>query len=179
MNYTDPAYWPQLKALAGRIDTLDYFQILNLAYDCTPAQVKTSYYQLARALHPDKFFTVPDEETKRAVHKIYKRVTESYTILKDEQKRRKYVENISGPEREKKIRYDETMEAEEKKEAREKARVAKTPQGEKAYQAALVDMNNQRWDAAYRNIQSALLFEPTNQALLQLKEELSAKRVKQ
>ena len=50
MDYTDPAYWPQLKSLAGRIDSLDYFQILNLAYDCSPAQVKTSYYQLARAL---------------------------------------------------------------------------------------------------------------------------------
>lgn len=178
MNYTDPEYWPQLKSLAGRIDTLDYYQILNLAYDCTPAQLKVSYYQLARALHPDKFFTVPDEETKLAVHKIYKRVTESYTILKDDQKRKKYTENIAGPERDKNLRYDETMVAEEKKEARDKARVAKTPQGEKAYQAAVVDMNNQRWDAAFRNVQSALLFEPTNQALIQLKEELNAKRSK-
>lgn len=176
MNYTDPQYWPTLKDLASRIDTLDYYQILNLPHDCTAQHIKGSYYQLARALHPDRFFTIPDEDTKAAVHKIYKRVTESYTILRDEQKRKKYTANILGPERASRLRYDETMEQEEKKEARDKAKVAKTPQGEKSYQAALIDMRASKWDAAYRNIQSALLFEPKNEALLALRDEIGAKR---
>jgi len=178
MNYTSPEFWPQLKDLAGRIDTLDYYQILNLPDDATAVQLKQSYYQLARALHPDKFFTVPDEATKLAVHKIYKRVTESYTVLKDETKRKKYTDLVRGPERQTKLRYDETLEAEEKKEQREKARVAKTPQGDKAYQVAVIDMKNERWDAAFRNVQSALLFEPANEQLKKLLDELKGKRGK-
>ena len=87
MDYTQPEFWPQLKALAGNIDTLDYFQILNLQQTASSVQIRDSYYQLARALHPDRFFHIADEETKDAVHKIYKRVVESYTILKDEKKR--------------------------------------------------------------------------------------------
>lgn len=178
MDYTAPEFWPQLKDLAGRIDGLDYYQILNLGSDATSAQVKTSYYQLARALHPDKFFTISDEQTRLAVHKIYKRVTESYSVLKDETKRKRYTELIAGPERAAHLRYDEKLEAEEKKEQREKVRVAKTPQGDKAYQAAVIDIKNERWDQAFRNVQSALLFEPANDQLKKLLEELKQKRGK-
>ena len=78
MDYTQPQFWPQLKQLAGNIDGLDYFQILNLAQTASSEQIRASYYLLARALHPDRFFHIDDEATKDAVHKIYKRVVEAY-----------------------------------------------------------------------------------------------------
>ena len=176
MDYTQPQFWPQLKQLAQTIDTLDYFQILNLPQTANMAQIRGSYYSMARALHPDKFYHIVDMELRDAVHKIYKRITESYTVLKDDSRRNKYVQDISGPARAEKLRYNEQSEQEAQQQQREKAKVAKTPQGEKMYQAALLDMQHQRWDKAARNIQSALMFEPGNDQLKALKEEIERKR---
>jgi DnaJ-class molecular chaperone len=176
MDYTQPQYWPQLKALAVNIDGLDYFQVLNVPATASGQQVRDSYYALARALHPDRFFHLTDEETKAAVHKIYKRVVEAYTILKDEKKRIKYVADISGPERARKLRFTEESEAEQKEKEKLAAKVAKTPKGDQLYQAALLEMNKSQWEKAYKNIQTAVMFEPGNAELKALLADLDKKR---
>ena len=175
-EYTDPQFWPQLKHLAATIDTLDYFQILNVAQTSPGAQIKVSYYQLARALHPDKFFHLDDESLKEAVTKIYKRVTESYMTLKDEPKRLKYLRDINGPDRASKLRFSEESEAEQKEQQKAATKVAKTPKGEQMYNTAVVDLQNGRLDAAYKALQSATLFEPANAELKRLLAEVDKKR---
>lgn len=175
MDYTHPQYWPQLKELARTIDTLDYFQILNLPQTSTTNDIRNMYYQMSRALHPDKFFHLPDEELKNSIGKIFRRVTEAYTILRDEPKRVIYLKDINGPQRATKLRFDEGSEQEQKQAQREAVEVAKTPQGKKMYQAALLDMQQGRFDKALKNLQSALLFESGNEALKKLKEEVAAK----
>ncbi len=175
-DYTDPQFWPQLKHLAATIDGLDYFQILNVAQTSPGPQIKASYYQLARALHPDKFFHLDDEVLKDAINKIYKRVTESYMTLKDEPKRQKYLRDITGPDRLKKLRFTEESEAEQKEQQKTAAKVAKTPKGEQMYNTAMVDLQNGRFDAAYKALQSATLFEPANADLKRLLAEVDKKR---
>ena len=175
-EYTEPQFWPQLKQLAATIDGLDYFQILNVATNAPGPQIKTSYYGLARALHPDKFFHLDDADLKAAVNKIYKRVTEAYMVLKDEPKRLKYVKDISGPERLKKLRFNEESEAEQKEQAKAALKVAKTPKGEQMYNTAMVDLANGRYDAAYKALQSATLFEPANAELKKLLAEVDQRR---
>lgn len=175
-EYTDPQFWPQLKHLAATIDGLDYFQILNVATNAPGPQIKTSYYGLARALHPDKFFHLDDADLKAAVNKIYKRVTEAYMVLKDEPKRLKYIKDISGPERAKKLRFTEESEAEQKEQAKAAVKVAKTPKGEQMYNTAMVDLANGRFDAAFKALQSATLFEPANAELKKLLAEVDKKR---
>jgi DnaJ-class molecular chaperone len=175
-EYTDPQFWPQLKQLAASIDGLDYFQILNVATTAPGPQIKSSYYQLARALHPDKFFHLDDDDLKAAVNKIYKRVTEAYMVLKDEPKRLKYIKDISGPERAKKLRFTEESEAEQKEQAKAAVKVAKTPKGEQMYNTAMVDLANGRYDAAFKALQSATLFEPANAELKKLLAEVDKKR---
>jgi DnaJ-class molecular chaperone len=176
MDYTQPEHWPSLKGLAASIDGLDYFQILNLQSAASGQQIRDSYYALARALHPDKFFHISDEETKDAVHKIYKRIVESYTILKDEKKRIKYIADISGPERARKLRFTEESEAEQKEAAKAAVKVAKTPKGDQLYQTALLDMKKSQWEKAYKNIQTAVMFEPSNAELKALLADLDKKR---
>ena len=175
-EYTEPQFWPQLKQLAATIDGLDYFQILNVDTNAPGPQIKTSYYGLARALHPDKFFHLDDADLKAAVNKIYKRVTEAYMVLKDEPKRLKYVKDISGPERLKKLRFNEESEAEQKEQAKAALKVAKTPKGEQMYNTAMVDLANGRYDAAYKALQSATLFEPANAELKKLLAEVDQRR---
>jgi len=175
MDYTAPQFWPELKALAKRIDGLDYFQILNLPATASPADVKASYYALSRALHPDKFYQLPDMELRNAVNKIFRRVTESYSVLKDDRKRPLYVANISGPDRIKKLRYDEDTERVQRESEREQREVARTPQGKKMYQAAVLELNQGNFEKALKNVQSALLFEAGNETLMRMKAELEAK----
>jgi DnaJ-class molecular chaperone len=175
-EYTEPQFWPQLKALARSIDGLDYFQILNLPNTASSTQIRASYYALARALHPDKFYHIDEEELKSSIHKIYKRVTEAYTILKDEQKRVRYLKDITGPERQAKLRFTEQSESEQKEEQRQAAKVAKTPKGEQMYNAAMLAQQNGRLDEAYKAMQSAVLLEPGNADLKRLLAEIDKKR---
>ena len=176
MDYADPEHWPSLKQLASTIHELDYFQVLNLSPTASGPHIRASYYGLARALHPDKFFHIPDAETKIAIHTIYKRIVESYMVLKDERKRLKYIANIGGADREKKLRFDEQAEAEQREEAKSATKIAKTQQGEKLYQAALLDIAREQWDKAYRNIQTALMFEAQNSDFKSLLSEIEGRR---
>ena len=176
MDYTQPEHWPSLKGLAGTIDGLDYFQVLNVPSTSSGQQIRDSYYALARALHPDKFFHIDDVATKDAVHKIYKRVVEAYMVLKDEKKRIKYVADISGPARAQKLRYTEESEAEQKEAAKLAVKVAKTPKGDQLYQTALLEMKKSQWEKAYKTIQTAVMFEPANADLKALLADLDKKR---
>lgn len=177
-DYTNPQFWPQLIQLAQTIDTLDYFQILNLPQTANRGQVQASYYAMARSLHPDKFYHIQDPQVTASVQKIYKRITESYSILRDDAKRKKYLADINGPNRAQRLRFNEESEKEQAEAERAKREVATTPQGKKLYNAARLDMEAGNWDSAFRNIQSALMFEMGNERLQALKDEINAKRGK-
>jgi DnaJ-class molecular chaperone len=175
-DYTDPQFWPQLKALAQSIDQLDYYQILNLPQDANSTAIRSAYYGLSRALHPDKFFHITDVELKNAINKIYKRVTEAQSVLKDDGKRQRYVRDINGPERNKRLRFNEDSEAAAKQEEKLATKLAKTPKGEQLYNAAVVEIQNGRLDQGYKILQTACLFEPTNQDLKVLLQEVDRRR---
>ena len=172
MDYTHPNYWPHLLELSARIDSLNYFEILNLPQTATPGDIRKSYYQFARALHPDKFYHLENADVRKAIHHIYKRVTEAHGILKDDVKRTRYISNINSTDGASKLRYDEQEVLQQQKEEREQREVAKTPQGKKMYQAALVEFENNNFVQAKKNIQSALLFESGNEYFAELKAKI-------
>ncbi|MBI4821281.1 MAG: DnaJ domain-containing protein [Deltaproteobacteria bacterium] len=176
MDYTDPSFWPQLKDLARRIDSLDYYQILNLPSTAPVGQISAAYYGMARALHPDKFFHLPDNELKAAVNRIYKRITEAHGILKDDVKRKRYTEAINGPNRAQRLRFDESMETETQDAQKAALKVAKTPKGDELWRGAQVDIRAGRFKDAHAKIKSALLFEPGNAELKKLLGELDKKK---
>ena len=64
-------------------DSRGYYRLLKLESDCTTEEVIASYRKLAIELHPDKN-SEPDAKER------FQEVLEAYTVLKDEEKRRKY-----------------------------------------------------------------------------------------
>ena len=154
------AFEIEAQALAQILDELDYFQILKIGQAASPGEIKAAYYRESRAYHPDRFSTLPAGELKDHIGKIYKRINEAYVCLRDDTKRMKYLADILGAERQKKLRFVEASEQEMKKEKEQE--VGATPQGRKFYMAGLADMAAQRFASAERNFKMALTYEPNN-----------------
>jgi hypothetical protein len=61
----------------------DHYQVLGVSSDATPAQIRHAYLALARKYHPD---ASQRGETAR----LFQRVHEAYSVLKDAESRREY-----------------------------------------------------------------------------------------
>jgi DnaJ-class molecular chaperone len=154
------AFEIEAQALAQILDELDYFQILKIGQNASPPELKAAYYRESRAYHPDRFSTLPPSELKDNIGKIYKRINEAYVCLRDDSKRVKYLADILGADRPKKLRFVEASEQEMKKDKEQE--VGQTPQGRKFFMAGLADMAAQRFASAERNFKMALTYEPNN-----------------
>jgi DnaJ-class molecular chaperone len=156
----DEAFEIEARALAQVLEELDYFQILKIGQNVSPPELKAAYYRESRAYHPDRFSTLPAGEMKDTIGRIYKRINEAYVCLREDTKRAKYLADVLGPERQKKLRFVEASEQELKKEKEQE--VGATPQGRKFFMAGLADMAAQRFASAERNFKMALTYEPSN-----------------
>ncbi|QSQ18210.1 DnaJ domain-containing protein [Myxococcus landrumensis] len=157
----------QLADLASRcakLDQLDYFEVLLLERTAAPADIKKAFYRESRTYHPDRFFHITDKLLKEQVHELYKRVTEAYYVLRDDTKRKKYLADISSPERAQKLRFTEASEAETKAAAKkeQEEQIGTHPKGRQFYQQAQKDIEANNWSAAERNLKMALTYEPAN-----------------
>ncbi len=160
----DAAFLIEVETRAAALDGLDYFEVLRLPRDARAPDVKAAYYRESRAFHPDRYAAVPSAELRALVARIYRRVNEAYTVLRDDVKRRKYLADVSGPERARKLRFTEADEVQVKEEQKRKAeeQLGATPNGRRFYGAALQDVQAKRWEAAERALKSALMYEPGN-----------------
>lgn len=171
---TDPnihPHWAQeTKELAARLDRMDYFQVLGVEQDAPLAEIKEQYHSLQRAYHPDTFYQSPDTDLKDAVFRIAKRLSEAYVVLRDPARRDRYLKDISGGERDSKLRFNEESETafREEKEAVQ----GKTPQGRNLVAKALKAIDDGDLRSAERDLKTAMLFEPNNQAIKNRLEEI-------
>src|SRR5262249_35217071 len=62
----------------------DYYEILGVARDVGPDELKKAYRKLAHQFHPDKNPNNPEAEAK------FKEASEAYAILSDDEKRAQY-----------------------------------------------------------------------------------------
>jgi DnaJ-class molecular chaperone len=169
----DQGFLIEVEALAAALDQLDYFGVLKVPQTATPAEIKAAYYRESRAYHPDRFAAYPDAAFRDLVGRVYRRVNEAYTVLRDDRRRARYVQDVNGPERAQKLRFTEVEEAQVKEEQKKKLeeQLGTTPNGRKFYAAALVEMQAQRWEPALRALKSALMYEPGN---ARFKEQIAA-----
>jgi DnaJ-domain-containing protein 1 len=153
-----------LRKLAASLDTLDYYQALGVTHQASPGDIKKAFYRESRTYHPDRFFHLPDSEVKVDLGAIYRRLTEAYFVLRDDAKRKKYLADVTGPDRANKLRYTEATEAELKAEARKAAEeeYGNHPKARPLFKAALADIANQNWAQAERNLKSGLMYDPGN-----------------
>lgn len=158
-----PHWAAETKHIAQSLDQLDYFQVLGATADAPVEELKAKYHSLQRNYHPDTFYQSPDDDLRAAVMKISKRVAEAYVVLRDPEKRAKYIRDIQGPEREKKLRYSEQSDFEVRRERDEE--LGRTSQGKQLVQKALAQIRSGDLAGAARDLKTALLFEKGNDAI--------------
>ncbi|MGC4115875.1 MAG: DnaJ domain-containing protein [Myxococcales bacterium] len=159
-----PEFFAEMEAVAARLDTMDYFELFKLPQNTGIREIKEAYYRESRAYHPDRFAQLTDEALKERINEVFKRVTEAYVVLRDDKKRTKYLGDVTGPERAKKLRYTEASEAEQKA-AEKKAieeQVGTTPKGRECYKNACKEFDAKRYDKAVSQLKMALMYEPAN-----------------
>jgi curved DNA-binding protein CbpA len=176
----DVAFLTEVDQLVDGLEAMDYFEVLRIEKVATPAEIKAAYYRESRTFHPDRFAAAPSEELKERIGRIYRRINEAYTVLRDDVKRAKYLADVTGAERARKLRFTEADESQVKQEQKQKLeeQFGLTPNGRKFYAAALKEIEGRRWDTAERAIKSALMYEPANakfKELLQLIEKSKPK----
>jgi curved DNA-binding protein CbpA len=176
----DAEFILEIEARAAALDALDYFEVLRVGHDAAPDEIKQAYYRESRAYHPDRFAALPSPELRALVGRLYRRVNEAYTVLRDPAKRRKYLADVTGPERARRLRFTEEAEVEVKGEQKRRVeeQLGSTPNGRRFYLAALQEIQAERWDAAERALKSALMYEPANAKFKEALAWVEAKRPK-
>jgi len=66
----------------------NYYQILNISKDATLEEIKKAYKKLALKYHPDR-----NINKKKEAEQKFKEIVEAYTILSNENLRKKYDNN--------------------------------------------------------------------------------------
>jgi len=160
----DETFRIEVETLAEALDHLDYFAILKVPQTVAPGDIRAAYHRESRIYHPDRFAATADAHFRDLVGRIYRRINEAYTVLRDDARRAKYLADVSGADRERKLRFTDADEAEVKEALKRKVeeQLGQTPNGRKFFSAALSDIQAGRWDAAERNLRMALMYEPEN-----------------
>lgn len=166
-----------LRTLATGLATLDYFETLGLSQAASSGEIKKAFYRESRIYHPDRFFHLPESEVRSDIGSIYKRITEAYYFLKDDAKRKKYLADITGAERAKKLRYTESTESELKAESRKTAEeeFGTNPKSRPFFKTGMAEFEKGNWVAAERSLKMGLTYEPGNE---RFKEKLAEAKKK-
>jgi DnaJ-class molecular chaperone len=160
----DEQQMAELISRCAQLDQVDYFEVLQISREATPADIKKAFYRESRAFHPDRFYQLENKTLKDHVNELYKRVTEAYYVLRDDTKRRKYLADVTGPERAQKLRFTEASEAESKAAVKKEQaeQIGSHPKGRQFFQLGTIDLEAGRWSGAERNLKMALTYEPSN-----------------
>ena len=177
----DPFFSIEVETLSGALDQIDYFAVLKLTAAATPGEIRAAYHRESRLYHPDRYAAVEDTNLRNHVGRIYRRINEAWTVLRDDARRCKYAADITGPDRAGKLRLTEDAEAEEKEARKRRAaeQDGQTPNGRKFFAAAQADAQAGRWEAAERNLRLALAYEPANERFKELLSQAEKNRPKQ
>ncbi len=81
-----------LAALVGCAAAADqtHYTVLDVARTASPAEIKRSYYRLAKGVHPDRLSSSAPADERAAMAERFKRVAEAYTVLSDKSSRAAY-----------------------------------------------------------------------------------------
>ena len=85
-----------LRAAYERLAKADHFEALGVSRGAGAAQVKAAYFALAKAWHPDSAAPEEPPEARQLRADLFARISESWSVLGDEPRRRQYLEDLKA-----------------------------------------------------------------------------------
>jgi DnaJ-class molecular chaperone len=160
----------EVRALAGLVDELDYYQLLEVPRDAAASAVKRAYYTVTRRLHPDANRDLPSAE-RELLESVARRVSEAYQVLRDGRRRKAYDAQLTAGASNR-IRLAEA-EAQAEREAADH-HLGRTPNGRRYFNLARSDIERGDLASAQRNLRTAIAFESDNPFFKKKLEEVTA-----
>jgi curved DNA-binding protein CbpA len=93
MTERDPKFDAYVMKIYRALNRLDYYRLLGAAPSASSADIKKTFYAIAKKFHPDRNRNA-SPEVARALYDIYKRITEAYRVLQSDEKRKRYNETL-------------------------------------------------------------------------------------
>ncbi len=168
MSQTQPS---EIKAFARIMDELNYYELLEIERGAARTDIRDAFHNAARRFHPDTHREA-GAALSQDIDRISKRITEAYTVLRNPRRRKVYDDHIAAGTSGVRIPLA-ALEAAAEKEAAEVHQGA-TPNGKRYYALANADIKNGNLQAAARNLQMAITFEPGNKGFKEKLEKLKA-----
>ena len=160
----------EVEVIAGMLEDLDYYRILKLKPGAPAGDVERAFGDQSKAFHPDRFFGVRDPKFMRMVTAIYKRVQESYQVLRDPELKKMY-DHKMGFRKAKdgstvsKAGHVGKADLEREKAASEGADLVEDKRARKYWDLAQIAVMNQDWNGVVMNLQFAMTYEKDNPIL--------------
>jgi DnaJ-class molecular chaperone len=158
---------------AESLETMNYYDILRVAYDASPQDIQRAFHALALRCHPDRFVDEP-VEVGEAASAVFKRLVEAYDVLRRPPMRARYdaelrkATSASGghPAQGAGARFDEHAVAEKPKfEQRTLFMIARNPKAKQFAAKADRFLSNGQLEEARIQVITAYQHDPGNEEL--------------
>lgn len=119
-----------LEMLSQKIESMNYYEILDVDRDASPKEIKSSYFEMARKYHPDRLNRALPQESREMVEEVFGHITRAFQTLNNEKEKQDYDAHLDEPAEMDRKALDEKAEV--------KFRQGKTLYGRGKYEEALV-----------------------------------------
>lgn len=161
----------EVETVFSLLDDLDHYRILRLKAGAPTSEVERAFGEQSQVFHPDRFYGMRDPKLTRMVTQIYKRISESYQILRDPELKRMYdkklgvmgmqAPNLTGKNR---AVVDRASLEKERDESGSDSMVT-DKRAKKYWDLAVIAKQNEDWNGVVMNVQFALNYEKDNAGL--------------
>jgi DnaJ-class molecular chaperone len=78
---------------AESLETMNYYDVLRVPYNASPAEIQQAFHALSLRCHPDRFVEEP-VEVGQAASSVFKRLVEAYNVLRRPALRKRYDDEL-------------------------------------------------------------------------------------
>ena len=168
----------EVETVFSLLEELDHYRILRLKPGAPVVEVERAFGEASQTFHPDRFYGLRDPKVTRMVTQIFKRISESYQILKDPELKRMYDKKLGvmgqqAPSLTGSHRTVDKAALERERDADSESLVS-DKRARKYWDLAVIARQNEDWNGVVMNVQFAMNYEKDNP---HLQKELDRARV--